>query len=146
MTDCLTFDLPDNYGRVLYFHLNKGLIYEKTAQGTRQALCSAWSGCSRYRNRATFAHVAGKGPIPPGRYSIGAAIDHTKLGPVTFPLWPLTGTQTYGRVGFWLHGGRLLRHDSGCVVVADIRVRRAISKRISSALPWLLVVLDDPPF
>ncbi len=44
------------------------------------------------------------GPIPKGRYIIGGAIKHGKLGPCVMRLIACAETNTYGRTGFCIHG------------------------------------------
>ena len=58
------------------------------------------------------------GPIPVGTYGIGPPT--TKIGPVTIPLTPLPGTNTFGRNGFYIHGDNSAGNHSaseGCIVL-----------------------------
>jgi len=57
------------------------------------------------------------GPIPQGIYSIGKAT--TTKGPLTLPLTPKQGTNTYGRDAFRIHGDNIRRNQSaseGCII------------------------------
>ncbi len=58
------------------------------------------------------------GPIPVGSYGIGPPT--TLIGPLTIPLTPLPGTNTFGRNGFYIHGDNSDRNNSaseGCIVL-----------------------------
>jgi len=58
------------------------------------------------------------GPIPVGTYGIGPPT--TTKGPLTFPLTPLPGTNTFGRDGMLIHGDNSDRDHSaseGCIVL-----------------------------
>lgn len=58
------------------------------------------------------------GPIPVGTYGIGPPT--TTIGPVTIPLTPLPGTNTFGRNGFYIHGDNSAGNHSaseGCIVL-----------------------------
>lgn len=82
--------------------------------------CVGYSGNAAGKNNPDLQHVQGVGPIPEGAYLIGepsASLDH---GPVALHLVPLTGTQTYGRSGFLMHGdsiGAPGTASHGCIIV-----------------------------
>jgi hypothetical protein len=79
----------------------------------------------RLPDRSRLEEARGIGPIPVGLYRIGPAIDHPRLGPLAMPLVPLSGTETYGRSGFFIHADSL-KHagqaSEGCVCLPhDVR-------------------------
>lgn len=76
------------------------------------------------------------GPIPQGRYSIGPAQTHPHLGPLAMALTPASGTDTFGRSGFFIHGDNAaLDHSAshGCIVLAR-PAREAIAASADRAL------------
>jgi hypothetical protein len=73
--------------------------------------------------------MAGKGPLPPGNYTLHpyeispagffrTFIDPRDWGDFRVPLHPDPGTNTYGRSGFFLHGGYKRLGSEGCLKVA----------------------------
>jgi hypothetical protein len=88
-----------------------------------------YSGRGDGRGNPKLCAVANVGPIPPGKYSIGAAYEHPHLGPVVMNLEPLPGTETHGRSLFRIHGDSLTtpgQASHGCVCCPPA-VRRAIN-------------------
>src|SRR5262249_34430999 len=85
-------------------------------------LGQGYSGNSRGLNNPDMQQVPDVGPIPCGEWYMEAAIEHTEHGPVTIPLTPEPGTETYGREGFLVHGdlkeqaGQYLA-SKGCVIL-----------------------------
>ncbi len=63
------------------------------------------------RNRPSMQTVPKVGPLPRGRYKIGPAYNHPKLGPITMNLTPQQGNQMYGRSEFRIHGDSI--HSPG---------------------------------
>lgn len=81
------------------------------------------------RDEVTDPSASDKGPIPPGNYAVlppevsevqgMAYVERNMLGDwghFRVPLHPLPGTETYGRSGFFVHGGRR-PGSAGCVDV-----------------------------
>jgi hypothetical protein len=73
----------------------------------------------------------GKGPLPPGKYTLNPKeiskagffrrfIDPRDWGDYRAPLHPESGTNTYGRSGFFLHGGWKRLGSEGCIKVNDL--------------------------
>ncbi|MDE2019744.1 MAG: DUF2778 domain-containing protein [Patescibacteria group bacterium] len=72
-----------------------------------------------YQNNPFYCSAIMRGPIPLGEWTIGRAVEHTQLGPRAFPLVPCTGTETYGRSGFFIHGDSIEHPgdaSDGCIV------------------------------
>lgn len=59
------------------------------------------------RNNPEAVSVHDIGPLPPGKYTAGAAYDSPKTGPLTIPLAPYPSNQMYGRDGFKIHGWQI---------------------------------------
>ncbi|MGC8495316.1 MAG: L,D-transpeptidase family protein [Syntrophobacteraceae bacterium] len=79
-------------------------------------------------NSSTDYIEPGTGPTPPGYYTIypsevspaGFArkyLDPRDWGDYRVPLHPDYGTNTYGRGGFFIHGGNLRHGSEGCIKV-----------------------------
>ena len=79
---------------------------------------TGYSGTRQGRNNPYMQQVEGVGPIPRGRYTIGAAYDDAHLGPCVMHLDAAPGTDTFGRSLFRIHGDNA-RHDAseGCVIL-----------------------------
>jgi len=79
-------------------------------------------------NGSTDYTAGGTGPLPPGNYSLHPYeispaglfrkfIDPRDWGDFRVPLHPDPGTNTYGRSGFFLHGGHIRNASEGCLKV-----------------------------
>ncbi|BCH47545.1 hypothetical protein KAM260_54360 (plasmid) [Klebsiella pneumoniae] len=67
------------------------------------------------------------GPIPKGHYRIAGS--HDTVTPVTIILQPILGTNTFGRDGFRIHGGKKSgAHTAshGCIIIDGIHLRQQI--------------------
>ncbi len=79
-----------------------------------------YSGRDEGLNNPAAETDPGEGPIPHGRYRIGAAETHPRLGSLAMPLTPLPGTDTHGRSGFFIHGDNsAMNHTAshGCIIL-----------------------------
>ena len=92
------------------------------------------------------------GPIPAGRWIIGPFFDDPGgKGPIVAHLTPVTGTETFGRSGFMIHGDNAaLTHTAseGCVILAHSLRQMMMSGLIpiSRSLPtlcWVGLVLSS---
>lgn len=85
--------------------------------------------------------ISNVGPIPEGKWSIGAPEDSPNTGPFTLPLAPLEGTDARGRSDFRIHGdlvgevGKELA-SHGCIILA-----RPIRERINGESDRTLCVV-----
>lgn len=72
----------------------------------------------------------GRGPLPPGLYGIGRAMDGKKLGPFVLPLTPEPQNEMFGRSGFYIHGDNIQApgHASDGCIVLPFAARLAIAK------------------
>lgn len=69
-----------------------------------ELVSTGYSGWGSAKNDPQSERVAGWGPIPRGRWALGARFDSQTHGSVCFRLAPRTGTDTFGRNGFLIHG------------------------------------------
>lgn len=71
-----------------------------------------------WRNNPDAEPTQAEGPVPEGRWLIGVAHTSPNTGPMTMDLDPLTGTNTYGRSLFRIHGDNA-NHDAshGCIIM-----------------------------
>jgi len=99
--------------------------YINDQTGARTPIGSGYSGTGPGRNNPAMSSVQDVGPIPPGFYQIGNAINSPTTGPNTLPLTPMPGTNTFGRFGFLIHGNNATNNAStGCIILGpDIRRR-----------------------
>jgi hypothetical protein len=83
------------------------------------------------------------GPLPVGRYTIGAPMMHPTAGAYTMRLEPHAGNDMHGRAGFLIHGDRADvpgAASHGCIVVS-----RAVRTVIAESLDYELAVVADHP-
>jgi hypothetical protein len=81
---------------------------------------TTYSGWKKYHNDPNAEKIKDKGPIPRGKYHLEQykRLDG-KLGPYVIPLKPFTGTKTFGRSGFYIHGDNSKQNETGsegCIV------------------------------
>lgn len=73
------------------------------------------------RDNPDYCRVACVGPIPTGSWEIGEPVDSVRMGPRAIPLTARTGTETFGRNGFYIHGDSLEhpgRASDGCIILS----------------------------
>ena len=94
-------------------------------------LCYGYSGHGDGVNNPDMENVPNVGPIPRGVYSIGEAVTHPVMGPLTMALTPGADTEIFGRAGFDIHGDTpSMDHSAshGCVILPhDVRATVAVS-------------------
>ena len=100
-------------------------------------IATGYSGAGLGRNNSGAENLRNVGPIPRGRYRIGAPRDTTTHGPHVLDLTP-DGHNALGRDGFLIHGDNL-RHtaSTGCIIL-----KRTVRDRISRSADNVLVVVD----
>jgi hypothetical protein len=83
-------------------------------------------------NNPQLESVQSTGPLPRGRYVIGAPYHNPKTGRVTMNLDPEPANEMFGRSAFRLHGDNALMNRSaseGCIVM-PLGVRLAVAQAI----------------
>jgi hypothetical protein len=107
---------------------NVPLVYSQS-QGTLaqngKVIARGYSGHGLGKNNPRMQARPNVGPIPVGRYSIGAPTTFKGM-PNSMPLSP-TGPNPTGRAGFMIHGGNAAGTSSRGCVILDPHVRAAIS-------------------
>jgi len=96
---------------------------ELLRDGVRVA--SGYSGAPGWVNNPEAQALKDKGPIPRGRWLIGARFDGDTHGPACLRLVPASGTETFGRTGFLIHGDSRLHAGEhvashGCIVIGRV--------------------------
>jgi hypothetical protein len=92
-----------------------------------------------------------KGPLPPGIYILNPGeiskagfarnhLDPRDWGDYRVPLHPADGTDTYGRSGFFLHGGWLRTGSEGCIKVWDLNQDKLFQTLLQ--VPGPVIVTD----
>lgn len=82
---------------------------------------AGYSGHGSGVNNPAWQREPMVGPIPQGKYRIGAPFAHPAAGPICMRLTALPGTNTFGRAGFMMHGdNRAMDHTAseGCIIAA----------------------------
>jgi len=90
-----------------------------------------YSGYEAGKNNPAMQNVANTGPVPRGRYQIGAPMDLEggPHGPFVLPLTPDPANQMFGRFGFLIHGDSIATPgfaSRGCII-AGLPTREAIA-------------------
>lgn len=100
-----------------------------------------YSGADQWKNDPLAVHLADRGPLPPGAYTLGSVEEKGPHGPLAIHLVPCPGTQLFGRSGFLWHGDSILhagQASHGCIISPhDLREEAA------NGPDRLLIVLPD---
>ncbi|MEW5950236.1 MAG: RHS repeat-associated core domain-containing protein [Thermodesulfobacteriota bacterium] len=112
----------------LYYQTSGRLSYLNNQTGVVTPIGTGYSGHGRGLNNPAMQNVPNVGPIPQGTYTIGAQQTNVTSSGTVLPgsmkLTPRSGTDTFGRSGFLIHGGNFSTMDSsrGCIILpSDIR-------------------------
>jgi hypothetical protein len=82
-----------------------------------------YSGHGDGVNNSAKQDVPMTGPIPQGLWEIGSFFDDAHKGPIVAHLLPVTGTETFGRSGFMIHGDNSAGNHSaseGCIILPRV--------------------------
>lgn len=83
-------------------------------------LSTGWAGQLQGQNNPAYQGVANTGPLPQGKYAIGEAYIHPRLGPIVMNLDPDPANEMFGRSLFRIHGSSHLHPElssHGCIVL-----------------------------
>lgn len=97
-----------------------------------------YSGRGEGKNNPKMQAVPEVGPIPQGRYRIGPMFDSDTHGPHCMRLTPESGTETFGRCGFLIHGDSIIHPgfaSGGCIILP-----RAVRDEIAASRDYELMV------
>jgi hypothetical protein len=100
-----------------------------------------YSGKGRGKNNPALQSIAGVGPIPTGRWRIGAPYKSERVGPFTLPLYAEDGGEldrheATGRSAFRMHGDSIKAPGTaskGCIILPRA-VREAVWRSGDRAL------------
>lgn len=87
-------------------------------------VAQAYSGHAEGVNNPALQNIKYVGPIPQGDWTIsGPPFDTESHGPYVLRLSPKSGTETFGRPGFLIHGDSVAHAgmhtaSEGCIIVA----------------------------
>ena len=98
-----------------------------------------YSGKGAAKNDPDMERVRATGPIPRGRWRIGAPRDSRRVGPFAMDLHPL-GHDAHGRSAFMIHGDSVRNPgsaSSGCIILS-----RAVRERIWNSGDRILEVVE----
>lgn len=112
-----------------YSQSTRRLTYVDNQTGAKTPIGKGYSGNGVGLNNPNMQNVPFVGPIPRGTYDIGSAT--TTRGPLTLPLNPRPGTDTFGRDAFRIHGDNSCGCQSasaGCIIL-----RRGIREQINNS-------------
>jgi hypothetical protein len=103
-------------------------VYEQSSGQLSQRVAIGYSGLEEAKNQPDLQDVKDRGPIPRGRWSVGAPFDGGSHGPYCLRLTPTPETVTHGRGGFLVHGDSISAPGTashGCIILP-----RAVRERI----------------
>ena len=121
---------------LVYSQSTGALHYRQGDQVTR--LGKGYSGHPPYVNQTTAEQLVAAGPIPRGRYRVGRPFRHVRLGRLAFFLEPYSGTDMFGRSGFFIHGDNEFGNQSashGCIILPP-----SVREKLVEYAPITLVV------
>lgn len=93
---------------------------------------TGYAGMGIHKNRPESQAVKSQGPLPRGRYRIGAPFTSPKLGPYVLPLTPNAGNAMFGRSAFRIHGDSLSHPgaaSNGCIIQGPLVRRRVYASQ-----------------
>lgn len=97
---------------------------------------SGWAGQGIGRNNPDAQQIHNIGPLPRGKYKIGKAYHHPKLGPVVMDITPDPINEMLGRSLFRIHGAASQNPElssEGCIIMPR-EVRQGIDTGIDKDL------------
>lgn len=110
------------------YHITTGTLLNKDGDFVGTGYSGAGRTLQDGRNNPDMTSIQNKGPTPVGIYDIGLPYHHPVEGPCVMNLTPETGTNTFGRSAFHIHGDNA-RNDAshGCIILGPL-LRAAIAK------------------
>jgi hypothetical protein len=98
-----------------------------------------YSGAGEDKNKPESEHLAYRGPIPRGFWTIGKPYDSKMVGPFALPLTPV-GHNAHGRTAFLFHGDSIKAAGTasrGCIIFS-----RAVRGKIHYSGDLDLLVIE----
>lgn len=107
-------------------------------------IATGYSGAGVGKNNPAQQNVPNVGPIPQGDWTIaGPPVDTAEHGPYVLRLNPASGTETFGRSGFLMHGDS--REHPGCASHGCVILPRAVREQIWNSGDRILEVRVEIP-
>jgi hypothetical protein len=120
---------------------------QKTGELLRDGLHIAvgYSGWNHGKNNPETQNVEEVGPIPVGKYFIGAPHDTLTHGPFVLPLTADPGNEMFGRSAFLMHGDSVVDPGTasrGCIIMS-LAVRTEVAESGDMLLQVISGVAED---
>jgi hypothetical protein len=96
---------------------------------------TGFAGREAGRNNPAAQDEYAIGPIPRGNYTLGIVV-HPRFSAPAYKAVPEALTQSFGRSGFWVHGGT---DSHGCIVLGR-SARNRIRQLLGSEVGYLTVI------
>jgi len=107
-------------------------------------VATGYSGSGAGKNNPDMQKVLDVGPIPQGDWTIvGPPVNTAEHGPYVLKLKPATGTPTFGRDGFLMHGDS--KESPGCASQGCVVMPRAAREQVWNSGDADLKVIGDIP-
>lgn len=103
------------------YRQSTGALYRVSDDGTEVLLGFGYSGNGDGLNNPAKESEPNVGPIPAGKWFVGAPYDSQRVGPFALRLRPHQETETFGRADFLIHGDNRKGDKSasqGCIVLS----------------------------
>lgn len=103
-----------------------GWLYDR--RGARMS--QGYAGRGEGLNNPDMQFEIRVGPLPVGRYRIGAPYNHPRLGPMTMNLEPFPDNEMRGRAAFRIHGDNPegdFSASQGCIILR-MPIRQKIAR------------------
>lgn len=97
------------------YHQRTGELWRNGAK-----VATGYSGNGQGLNNPDMENVRAIGPIPKGRWQMDGVYNSAKVGPYAIILDPVSGTETFGRSAFRVHGDNSKGNRSasnGCIIM-----------------------------
>ncbi len=96
-----------------------------------------YSGAGEGKNNSTAQSIKNVGPIPCGKYLIGAPVDTITHGPYVLPLTPDPANEMFDRSGFLIHGDSVVSPGTaseGCVILGRVTREKIWQSKVHTLL------------
>jgi hypothetical protein len=79
-----------------------------------------YAGKGEHKNKVSSENIKNFGPLPRGKYTIGAPYNSPNTGQFTLPLTPFPDNKMFGRSDFKIHGDDISNPGNasqGCIIL-----------------------------
>ncbi len=105
------------------YHQSSGKLFRNN-----KLIGNGYAGVGAGKNAPTMQGTADIGPLPRGKYTIGAPFKHPHTGAYSMRLTPAASNIMYGRSGFLIHGDSTAHPgeaSNGCIIM-PLNVRHSV--------------------